>query len=337
MNNILEKLARLENLSIDEAYAMQEKMISGDALEADILGVFEAFENKTMTDQELIGIVNATRDNMIKVDIDFDALDNCGTGGDGLNTFNISTAASFVLAAAGIPVAKHGNRAASSKCGSADVLEVLGANIMLDKDKAKKCLEKTGVAYLFAPLYHPALGHVKEARKKYGKRTYFNTIGPMLNPCGVKYQLIGISDYKKINIVAKTLLETGSKRVIIVHGEEGMDEISISEDTHVFDVIAGKGVDNYKINPREFGMGIFPIEEIKGGGCEENRKILMDVLNNNASEAQTNAVLLNSAGGMIAFGKVKSFEEGIDLARETIESGMAIRKFEEYIEFSSKL
>ncbi|MFA6551499.1 MAG: anthranilate phosphoribosyltransferase, partial [Patescibacteria group bacterium] len=173
MQNILTKLQKKENLSKEEAWAMQEKIIKGEVPKEEIIKIFELFDVKGITDEELAGIVDVTRENMNRVEIDFDCLDNCGTGGDKLNTFNISTVSAIVCAAAGVPVAKHGNRAASSKCGSADVLEKLGVKIELDSKQAKKCLEDTGIVFMFAPLFHPALKFVKDARTEYGKKTYF--------------------------------------------------------------------------------------------------------------------------------------------------------------------
>lgn len=320
----------------EEASQMQEQIISGQLNKEEIIKIFESFEAKPITNEELLGIVQTTRKNMVKVDVSFDCLDNCGTGGDKLNTFNISTVSSIVCASAGIHMAKHGNRAASSKCGSADVLEELGVKIELDAKRAKKCLEDCGIVFMFAPLFHPALRHVKDARVEYGQKTYFNILGPMLNPAGAKYQLIGVSDTDKVGLIGDTLLRSGSQRVIIVHGKEGMDEISIETGTQIFDFKQNKEVDQYEIEPKDFDLETYPLENIKGGDKKENTKIFLDILNNRATVAQTNAVLLNSAAAMMAFGKVDSMQEGIELAKEQIESGKALAKLEEFIEISNK-
>ena len=317
---------------------MQEKIIKGEAPKEEIIKIFELFDEKGMTDEELAGIVDVTRENMNRVEIDFDCLDTCGTGGDKLNTFNISTVSAIVCAAAGVPVAKHGNRAASSKCGSADVLEKLGVKIELDSKQAKRCLEDTGIVFMFAPLFHPALKFVKDARTEYGKKTYFNILGPMLNPAMAKYQVIGVADITKANLIGKTLLQTGSERAMIVQGDEGLDEISIEKDTQIIDFNKKRNeAENYKINPLQLGLDIYPLAEIKGGESEENARIFLNILKNEATLPQLNAVLLNAAAGLLAFGKVKDFSEGVELAYEIIKSGKALKKLEEFIEVSNKL
>ena len=337
MQTIITKLKNKQDLTAEEAGLMQEQIISGQLSKEEIIKIFELFEAKPITNEEMLGVVNATRKNMVKVDVGFDCLDNCGTGGDKLNTFNISTVSSIVCASAGIPIAKHGNRAASSKCGSADVLEELGVKIELDAQQAQKCLEDCGIVFMFAPLFHPALKHVKDARVEYGQKTYFNILGPMLNPAGVKHQLIGVSDTDKVELIGNTLLQAGSKRIIIVHGKEGMDEISIETGTQVFDFKQKEEVESYEIDPKDFDLDTYPLEEIKGGDRKENANIFLSILKNQASPAQTNAVLLNSAAGMMAFGKVSDMQEGIDLAKEQIESGKALAKLKEFIDVSNKL
>lgn len=337
MQTIITKLQNKQDLTAEESGQMQEQIISGQLSKEEIVKIFELFEAKPITNEELLGIVNATRKNMVKVDVDFDCLDNCGTGGDKLNTFNISTVSSIVCASAGIPMAKHGNRAASSKCGSADVLEELGVKIELDAQQAKKCLEDCGIVFMFAPLFHPALKHVKDARVEYGQKTYFNILGPMLNPAGVKHQLIGVSDTDKVELIGNTLLETGSQRVVIVCGNEGMDEISIETGTQVFDFKQGKEVDKYEIEPKDFKLDTYPLEDIKGGDKKENAEIFLNILSDQAHPAQVNAVLLNSAAAMMAFGKVGDIQEGIDLAKEQIESGKASAKLKEFVDVSNKL
>lgn len=336
MKKIIAKLKNQQNLNEDETYVLQTEIISGKLTKEQIIGIFKLFEVKSITDEELMGIVKATRDHMTKVDISFDCLDNCGTGGDKLNTFNISTVSALVCASAGIPVAKHGNRAASSKCGSADILEALGATIILNSTQVKKCLEETGMVFMFAPLFHPALKHVKEARIEYEKPTYFNIIGPMLNPAGVKYQVIGVAVENKINLMGNSLIKTGSKKIIIVHGHEGMDEISVENNTEIYN-FQQNGMDKYEIDPKKFGLQTYSIKEIEGGDINTNKKIFINILENRACKAQKNAALLNSATGMVCFGKAKDFAEGIELAREQIESGKALKKLKEFIEVTKKL
>lgn len=337
MRNIITKLKSGKNLTSDEAFKIQEEIISGNLSKYEIIKIFELFERKEMTDEEFIGITRATRENMIKVDADFDCLDNCGTGGDGLNTFNISTVSAIICASAGIPMAKHGNRAASSKCGSADVLEELGIKIDLNAEQAKKCLNNCGIVFMFAPNFHPALKYVKNARIEYGKRTYFNILGPMLNPAEVKRQLIGVSDKSKIRIIGSALLRTGSKRVIIIHSDEGMDEISVAKDTQIFDFKQGREMIKYAVNPKDFGFDVYNLEEIKGGDKKQNAKIFLDILKNKASDAQLAAAVLNSAAAMLAFGKVDSILKGIELAKGQIKTGKALEKLNEFIKVSNNL
>lgn len=337
MQTIITKLENKQDLSIEEAGQMQEQIISGQLNKEEIIKIFELFEEKPITNEELSGIVQATRKNMVKVDVDFDCLDNCGTGGSGLNTFNISTVSAIICASSGIPMVKHGNRGATRKCGSADVLEELGVKIELDAKQVKNCLEDCGIVFMFAPLFHPALKHVKDARIEYGEKTYFNILGPMLNPAGAKYQLIGVFDTDKVGMIGNTLLQAGSKRIIIVHGKEGMDEISIETGTQVFDFKQGKKVDQYEIEPKDFELDTYPLEDVQGGDKKENVEIFLNILKGKSSPAQTNAVLLNSAAAMMAFGKVGDMIEGIDIAREQIESGKALAKLKEFVEISNKL
>ncbi|MFA6171651.1 MAG: anthranilate phosphoribosyltransferase [Patescibacteria group bacterium] len=336
INEILKLLKGKKNLTREQACEMQMNIIEGQLAKDEIIGIFKSFEEKEMTEEELAGIVEATRKKMARVKIDFDTLDNCGTGGDGFSTFNISTVSAIVCAAAGIPVAKHGNRAASSECGSADVLEKLGVKINLDPDQAKECLKEAGIVFMFAPNFHPALRHVKDARAEYGKKTYFNILGPMLNPAQATHQLIGLADASKAGIIAKTLIQTGAKKVILVHGKEGLDEVSIGGDTELYTYENGRAA-RCEINPRDFGLKLYNIEEIKGGGADQNAKIFLNVLNGKATEAQLNAVLLNSAAGMLAFGKAGKMEEGIKLAKDMIESGKALSKLKDFIEISNKV
>ena len=337
MHEIITKLQNRQDLTQNEAFEMQEEIISGNLSKDGIIKIFELFEKKEMTDEEFIGITQATRENMVKVKIDFKCLDNCGTGGDCLNTFNISTVSAIICASAEIPIAKHGNRAASSRCGSADVLEELGARIDLNAEQAKKCLIGCGIVFMFAPNFHPALKYVKDARIEYGKRTYFNILGPMLNPAAVKYQLIGVSDKSKIRMMGNALLRTGSKRIIIIHSDEGMDEISVAGDTQIFDFKQGREMKQYVVNPKDFGFNIYNLEQIRGGDRKENAKIFLDILKNRASKAQAAAAVLNSAAGMTVFGKTGNFQQGIILAKEQIETGKALRKLDEFIKISNNL
>ncbi|MBD3238879.1 MAG: anthranilate phosphoribosyltransferase [Candidatus Moranbacteria bacterium] len=315
---------------------MQKKIINGKLSKKQIIGIFQKYEKIGITDQELLGIVKATKEKMKKVEVEFDCLDTCGTGGDKLNTFNISTVSAIVSCACGVPVAKHGNRAASSKCGSADVLEALGIKLVLNSSQAKKCLEKVGFVFMFAPIFHPALIHVKEARIEYGKITYFNLLGPMLNPANAKYQVIGVTYPNKIDLMKNVLLKTGSKRIMFVHGKNGMDEISVSGESAIMQ-ISQNSWKVWGITPKKMKLKSYPISQIKGGDSKQNAKIVMDILNNQATEAQLNVVLLNTAAGLVVFGKARDFNHGVELAKKIIKSKKALKKLQSIIRISNNV
>ncbi len=326
-------------LTYDQAKEIQTRILSGEMQTEEIFEVFQSLENKNLSKEALSGFLEASLEVANRFDPESEVLDVCGTGGDGFHTLNISTLTALVCAGAGVPVAKHGNRSASSKCGGADVLEALGVNIDLNPVKAKKCLEKTGIVFLFAPNFHPAFRFVKEARTKYGKKTYFNILGPLLNPAGAKHQLIGITDENLVDLIGETLISRGSKKIWLVKSKEGMDEISISSPTTVWEFTGGvgRGKKQFTIDPEDFGMKKAPIEESVGGDVELNKQIALNVLNNKAKEAQKNVVILNAGAGLTVFGKTKNLEEGVNLAREILESGKAKEKLEEFILESNKL
>jgi anthranilate phosphoribosyltransferase len=327
-------------LTHNQAKEIQGKILSGEMQTEEILEIFRSLEGEKLSKEALSGFLEASLEVANKFEPGFEVLDVCGTGGDGLHTFNISTLTALVCAGAGVPVAKHGNRSASSKCGGADVLEALGVNIDLSPNQAKKCLEKTGVVFLFAPNFHPAFRFVKEARTKYAKKTYFNILGPLLNPAGAKYQLIGITDESLVDLIGETLMFRGSQKIWLVKSKEGMDEVSISSSTEVWEFIkTGNSFTkrHFTINPEDFGMKIVPIEEIVGGDVELNKQIALRVLENKASEAQRNIVILNAGAGLSVFGKTDTLEEGVKLAREILESGKAKAKLEEFVLESNKL
>jgi anthranilate phosphoribosyltransferase len=335
----MKKIKNLENLTEKEAYQLQEKIILGKLKTQKIIDIFDFFDQKGMTDQELIGILQATRSHMRKIKPEFECLDTCGTGGDKLNTFNISSVSAVVCASLGIPVAKHGNRSASSKCGSADVFEALGVKIDLEPKQALNCLKRSGIVFMFAPLFHPALIHVKEARQKYAKPNYFNILGPMLNPAGAKYQLIGSCFKDKIELMGKTLIKTGSKKVVLVNSEEGMDEISIASRTEIFEFFKTKdGAKSkvYQIKPVDFNLKSFSINDIKGGEAQENARIFKDVLQNKASQAKKNAVMLNAGAAIYTFGKAKTIQDGVKMAQENLENGKVYQKLLNFIKISNQ-
>jgi len=254
------------------------------------------------------------------------AIDTCGTGGDEKGTFNISTACAFIVAGAGVYVAKHGNRAVSSRCGSADLLNALGININLEKEKAEKILKQAGIVFLFAPLFHPAMKKIARVRKALGFRTLFNIIGPLLNPAGVKKQLIGVPSQAMVDTLSTVIKLLGNRRIMLVNSMDGLDEVSVCADTHICDV-NGMFIKKYTISPEDFGIKRYRSDALRGGDVEENRSIMMDILNNKDS-AYRDAALINASAALIAADRVKDLKEGYKMAEFSLASGKAKQKFE---------
>jgi anthranilate phosphoribosyltransferase len=261
-------------------------------------------------------------------------LDTCGTGGDTKGTFNISTAAAFVAAASGITVAKHGNRSISSFCGSADILEALGIDINMGKDRIEYCLDKIGIAFLFAQNLHPAMKYAMPARKAIGKRTIFNILGPLSNPAQATHQLVGVYERKWTRVLAEVLKNLGSLHVMVVHGEDGLDEITTTGFTHVSELFNGQ-VHNHKIAPEDFGLRRARLKDLAGGNSSDNAAILMDILDGKRSPKR-DIVLLNAGAAIYVADKAKSIKAGIKLAAEAIDSGRALKKLELLKEFSRR-
>jgi anthranilate phosphoribosyltransferase len=261
-------------------------------------------------------------------------LDTCGTGGDNSSTFNISTAVAFVLAGAGITVAKHGNRSVSSRCGSADVLEALRVNIDLEPSAIGECIDETGIGFLFAQRLHPAMKHAAQVRRELGIRTIFNILGPLANPAGASLQLLGTYSPNLTNTLANVLKALGTTRAMVVHGHSGLDELSISGTNQITQLRDGM-VSSFQLSPQDAGLAPAPLDETKGGTPEENAQIIMDVLKGNHGPKR-DVVLLNSAAGMIVSGKATSFAEGIKMASVSIDSGSALSKLNQLVSFSQQ-
>ena len=336
LNKIISKLKNSKNLIKEEAEILQDNLIKGNLKKEEILNIFKFLEKKGLTEKELTGFLTQTRKAMQKVDIPYPCLDTCGTGGDGLGTFNISTAVAIVSAALGIKTAKHGNKAASSQCGSADVLEELGVNIYLDSVKTKNMLDKTDFVFMFAPLFHPALINVKEARIEYAKPTYFNLLGPMLNPCQAKYQVIGVFDPEKIKLMGKTLIKTGSKKISFIIGHKGMDELSLSGENEVYEFSKKNNFKNYFIDPKKMGIQSLSLNKIKGGNKKENAKILSNIFENKSLKEQSNIVALNTALALKTFNDIP-LQEGLKLAKKTIKNKKALKKLKQVVKISNNL
>ncbi len=318
--SILNTLIQEKDLSREESRAFLDSVIAGDMTPAQIGAVLTALRMKGESPEEIEGLLQGMRSHMLMIDAP-GAIDIVGTGGDGSGTFNISTAAAFVAAGAGAKVAKHGNRAASSKCGSADVLETLGVNIQLSPQQAAEVYKKAGIVFLLAPLYHAALKNVVAVRKELKIRTIFNVLGPFANPAGAKREVIGVPNADIAKTMAKVALSLGYEHVIIVTSDDGMDEISTSAKTQAFDVRAGK-IRKSIIDPSKLGFKKAKKEELLGGNAEKNAQIVRNILAGKKGPKR-DIVLLNAAFALYVAGIAKDPKEGITLAKDSIDSGRA--------------
>jgi len=313
-----------------------ENRLSADDIKNYLIELY----NKGESAQEIAAAASAMRDHMIRLNIEptlaEQLIDNCGTGGDKSNSFNISTTVSILLSACGCKVAKHGNRSITSNSGSADMLEALGVNLTLTPEQQVEMLKQTGFAFMFAINHHPAMKHIMPIRKSISHRTIFNILGPLSNPASVKKQLIGVFDKSFVPRIAEALTYLQTRRAMVVSSEDGMDEISISDVTHCAFVERGN-VSEFILDPREYGFELYPKKEIEGGDAKENATITKDILSGKLTGAKKDIVILNTAVALLVDGKVNSTEEGIELAKETISNGKAIEKLEELIKVSNQL
>jgi len=329
IDNAIKKLSSKEVLSEDEVRAVINQIMRGEATSAQIGGFLIGLRINGETPAQILGAVKALRDNLIPVEIEdtTNLIDTCGTGGDGSKTFNISTAVAIIAASGGAKVAKHGNRAVSSKSGSADVLTELGIKIDFDEKQSKKIIEENGMAFLFAPKYNGAMKNVATERKELGTRTIFNLIGPLSNPAPLTGQLMGVYDGALIETAGEVLLNLGLERAMVVYGDDGLDEITTTTTTNVCEVKDGKIV-TYKLDPEKFGIRKATLEDIKGGDAKENSKIILSVLKGEKG-APRDIVVINSGAALYVAKIVDSLEEGIKKANELIDSGVAYKKYEE--------
>jgi len=314
------KLVRCESLSEDEAAATFEEIMRGDATPVQIAGLLVALRMKGESTDEITGFARTARAMATPIQVDGDLLDTCGTGGDGLATFNISTLSAIVAAASGAKVAKHGNRAASSMCGSADVLEQLGVKIDLAPEGVARCIEEAGIGFLFAPVFHPSFRFAGVPRRELGMRTIFNVLGPLCNPAGAKYQALGVADGALAGKMAEVLVRLGVERAIVFHAGDGMDELSVSAPSSVIEINGDRK--EYQLDPAELGLGKAPVDSMRGGGPEDNARIAREVLQG-AMGPRRDVVLLNAAAALRAAGLAGSWKDGIGLAAEAIDSGRA--------------
>ncbi|MCK4947249.1 MAG: anthranilate phosphoribosyltransferase [Candidatus Aureabacteria bacterium] len=328
----IKKVIVREDLSIEEAEQVMGQIMSGNTTPAQIAAYLIALRMKGETVEEITGGALAMRKAATVVKAGDNVVDTCGTGGDGAHTFNISTVSAFVTAGAGVPVAKHGNRAVSSKCGSADVLAGLGVNINIDEVQMSNCIKDVGMGFLFAPTLHPAMKHAIGPRKEMGVRTIFNVLGPLTNPAGARNQVIGVFDKNLTVKIAGVLKNLGSGRAFVVHGLDGIDEITITGNTYISELKDGE-VSNYEFNPEEFGIKKGSIDDIKGGYVEENVKTAFSILKGERS-ARRDIVILNAAAAIICGAAARDFKEGITAAENSIDSGAALKKLNRLIEYT---
>ncbi len=324
------------SLTFEQSAQVMEEMMGGEATPAQIAAFITALRIKGETVDEIAGLASVMRANSIPVAVTPPVLDTCGTGGDNCGSINVSTAAAFIAAGAGIKVAKHGNRAMTSRCGSADVLEALGVKIDLGAEAVSECLEKVGIGFMFAPLFHPAMKHAVAPRREIGIRTVFNILGPLTNPARAEYQVIGVADEQLGNKIAAVLQRLGTKHSLVVHGLDGMDEISISDRSMVWEVAADKVSPPFTVSPDYFGFPKASLEDIKGNTPEENALILRRVFAGETGPLR-NIVVLNAAAALLAGNRVANLSEGVKLAAEVVDSGQAREKLESLVKLSQKL
>jgi len=323
------------SLTADDAAQVMEEIMQGEATPAQFGAFVTALRLKGETVDEIVGLARTMRARAIPVVAEGPVVDTCGTGGDGSQTFNISTTAAFIAAGAGLKVAKHGNRAMSSQCGSADVLEALGIKIDLNAEQVQRCLQEIGIGFMFAPAFHPAMKYAAVPRREIGIRTVFNILGPLTNPAGAKAQVLGVADDSLVEKLALALQQLGCKHALVVHGEDGLDEITVSGKTHICELKGGNIV-NYNITPEDIGLARADSENLKGGSAKENAVVLRSILSG-ASGPQRDAVLMNTAAALLAGDKVETLRRGVELAQKTIDSGQALNKLEQLIRLSQNL
>lgn len=328
----IETLVAGRSLLQEEAAAVMEEIMTGEATPAQIGGFLVALRMKGETVDEVAGLAQVMREKALHVDFQGPMVDTCGTGGDGAGTFNVSTAAAFVTAGAGLTVAKHGNRAASSKCGSADVLEASGVKIELTPEQVKACMEQVGIGFMFAPAFHPAMRFVGPARRELGIRTVFNILGPLTNPAGATNQVLGVGSDALLLRVAEVLQRLGSRHAMVVWGTDGLDEISICAPTRVH-YVKGAQIEYMTIHPEDYGFTRAPREAILGGLPAENAVTLKNVLSGEPGPIR-DMVVLNAAAALVVGDRAKDMKEGIQLAEESITSGRAMRKLAELVQVS---
>jgi anthranilate phosphoribosyltransferase len=330
---LIGKVATGATLTREEAAGAFDRMMSGEATPSQMGGLLMGLRMRGETVDEITGAVTTMRAKMLKVEAPAGAIDVVGTGGDASGSYNISTCAAFIVAGAGIPVAKHGNRALSSRSGAADVLGALGVKIGLGPEAISRCIEEAGIGFMFAPAHHPAMKHVGPTRIELGTRTIFNLLGPLSNPAGVKRQMVGVFSRQWVEPLAHVLKNLGSERAYVVHGSDGLDEITTSGPTSVAALENGK-VTTFEIKPEDFGFAKARPEDLRGGDAEANASAVMDVLRGKKG-AFRDVAILNAAAAIVVAGKAKDLKDGIAVAAKSVDSAEAEGRLDRLIAVSN--
>ena len=328
----IEQLLQGTPLRREQARNVMDQVMAGEATSVQIAGLLIALRAKGETVEEMTGFVESMRAHATPLDLPSGAIDTCGTGGDRAGTFNISTAAAFVAAGAGIPVAKHGNRAASSRCGSADVLEALGVDITLDSAGVRRCIDVAGMGFCFAPTFHPAMRHAGPARRELGVRTVFNVLGPLANPGRVRRQALGVGAAPLAPLMVRVLKDLGHDRALVFYGEDGLDELTTTGGSRVFQLKDGN-VSEYELDPQGLGLSRARTEDLQGGNPSENADLLRQVLNG-AEGPRREVVLLNAAAAVLVAGRAEEWPQALAVARESLDSGRARQVLDRLVETS---
>ncbi len=331
IRDAIASIVKGRSLGVSEASLVMQEIMSNDATPAQIAAFVIGLRMKGETLEEIAGLAATMRSRAVSIDAGAE-LDTCGTGGDSSQSFNISTAAAFVAAASGIRVAKHGNRAMSSRCGSADVLEALGLSLDLRADEVERCVKDIGIGFLFAPVFHPAMKHASGPRREIGVRTIFNILGPLCNPASAEAQLLGVAEPGLVETMAGVLQHLGSHRAMVVHGEDGLDEVTLSGKTLVCELV-GQRLHRYALTPQDFGLPFVSREKIAGGSSVDNANLLRDVLTGKAGP-HSDVVAANAAAALYVSGAAGTMKLGVEAAKRVLKSGRAYSKLEQLVRFS---
>ncbi len=331
IQDAIKALVAGRSLRQNEAALVMEQIMTGEATPAQIGALLTVLHLKGETDAEIAGMAEVMREKAVQVHHAMPVLDTCGTGGDATNTFNISTAAAFIAAGAGATVAKHGNRAMSSKCGSADVLEGLGVAIELDAEGVARCLDRAGIGFMFAQKFHPAMRFAGPVRREIGIRTVFNILGPLANPARAEYQVVGVAAAPLADKLANALARMGSRHALVVHGSDGMDELSLSGPSTIWEVKTGEAPHRYQVDPTDLGLRRAPRAALLGGTVAENAATIRALLNGDEQGARRDVVLLNAAAGLVASEQAQDLREGLTLAARALDEGAARARLDQLV------